>query len=206
MGRSCNNIIVALVGESASGKDSVGRVLANQYGYKYVVSTTTRPMRSNERNHVDYHFIDEDEFQQLVDNDELVEYRYYDTIENSKPSRWHYGIERKEIDLADGSYIAVVDLKGLKDLQKEYGNRVISIYIKTPEELRRLRAIARDRNFEDEEFQRRLEDDKVKFANVYDAVDEIVENIDLDKCVKEVVFKLNYCKSLIKFYEQYSFY
>lgn len=200
------NFIIALVGKSSCGKDSIARVLASQHGYKYVVSTTTRPMRSNDVNHIDYHFVSDEEFQQLIDNDKLVEYRYYDTITNGKNTRWHYGIEKDEIDLDKHSYVAVVDLQGLKDLEDVYGNRVISIYVDVPEEVRRIRAIARDRNFEEAEWNRRNKDDNIKFENVDMLVDVTVKNINFDECVSKVLFYINHSRELVKFYTQYCSY
>ena len=73
-----------------------------------------------------------------------IEYRTYNTIQNGIPSIWYYGIEKKEVDLSKNSYIAVVDLKGLSDIKKEFGENVISFYISVDEESRRLRAISRD--------------------------------------------------------------
>ena len=200
------NFIIALVGKSSCGKDSVARVLASQHGYKYVVSTTTRPMRSNDVNHVDYHFVSDEEFQQLINEDKLVEYRYYDTIQQGENTRWHYGIEKDEIDLDKHSYVAVVDLQGLSDLENAFGNRVISIYIDVPEEIRRIRAIARDRNFEEAEFDRRCKDDDIKFEDVSMIVDVTVRNIDFHECVSKVLFYINHSRELVKFYTQYCSY
>lgn len=200
------NFIVALTGMSSSGKDSIGRVLANQYGYNYVVSTTTRPIRSNEKNHVDYHFVSDEDFQQLINNEELIEYRYYDTIEDGNPTRWHYGIEEKEIDLDKGNYCVVVDLVGLADLEREFGDRVISFYIDVPYEIRRLRAIARDRYFENDEFLRRCEDDDIKFAGVDDIVDVVVSNDNFNECVSKVIYNIEYARGLRQFYTQYCSY
>lgn len=200
------NYIIAVTGKSSAGKDSIARVLANQHGYKYVVSTTTRPKRSNETDHIDYHFISDEEFQKLVDNDSLIEYRYYDTIEDGKKARWHYGIEREEIDLNKHQYCCVVDLVGLEDLKREFGYRVISLYIDVPEEIRRIRAIARDRFFEEEEFVRRCKDDDIKFANVENVVDFIVRNDNFDECLAGVLHCTNKEQEKRTFFTQYASY
>ena len=186
-----NNYIIAITGKSASGKDSIARVLANQYNYKYVVSTTTRPMRSNEQQGINYHFISDEEFQRLIDNNMLIEYRYYDAIENGRKKRWHYGITKDEINLDKQSAVVVVDLKGLEDLKKYFGNKIISFYIDVPEEERRLRAMARDIKFEEEEFIRRCADDDIRFKNVKHKVDAIIRNIDFNQCIKDIVEKCN---------------
>ena len=200
------NFIVALLGYSASGKDSIARVLANQHGYNYVVSTTTRPIRANEQQDVDYHFVSEDVFQALKDLDKFIEYRYYDTIQEGKNTRWHYGIERSEIDLDKGNYVAVVDTVGLADLEKEFGNRVISFYIDVPYELRKLRAIGRDRFFEEAEFERRCTDDDIKFEGIENKIDVVVDNINFDECVSKVLWNIDYARKLRVFYTQYASY
>lgn len=181
------NKIVAITGMSGAGKDSLARVLEKQDDYKFVVSTTTRPKRSGEEDGVHYHFKTQDEFQQLIENNELIEYRYYDTIENGKPARWHYGIERKEIDLGKHNYVVVVDLKGLEDLKKEFGEKVVSFFIDVAYKDRVLRAMARDKNFELEEFERRYKDDIIKFKNIEKKVDFIVFNYDFQKCIEYVI-------------------
>lgn len=201
---SKNNYIIAITGKSSSGKDSLGRVLSNEYGYKYVVSTTTRPMRSNETNHADYHFITDQEFQILIDNNELVEYRYYNTIQDGKPTIWHYGVERKEIDLSKHAYVCVVDLVGLEDLKREFGHKVVSIYIDVPEEIRRIRAIARDRFFEEDEWKRRNADDDIKFKDVEKIVDTVVINNSFDECLAEVLHFINKEAEKRTFFTQYA--
>ena len=200
------NYIIAITGKSSAGKDSIARVLSNQYGYKYVVSTCTRPIRSGETNNVDYHFVSEEEFQRLIDNDELIEYRYYDTIQNGKQTRWHYGIERKEIDLNRQSYVCVVDLIGLEDLKKEFGYKVISLYIDVPKEIRKLRAIARDRFFEEKEFLRRCKDDDIKFANVERIVDFVVVNDKFNECLAKALHCIDEEKEIRMFFTQYASY
>ena len=198
------NYIIAVTGKSSSGKDSIGRVLSNQHGYKYVVSTTTRPMRSNETNHIDYHFVSEDVFNVLIDKNKLVEYRYYDTIQDGLPSRWHYGIEKSEIDLSKNNYVCVVDLVGLADLKRGFGHKVISIYIDVPEEIRRIRAVARDKFFEEDEFSRRCKDDDVKFVNVEKEVDAVFINNVFDECLASVLYFIDKEKEKRTFFTQYA--
>ena len=198
------NYIIAVTGKSSSGKDSIARVLSNQHGYKYVVSTTTRPKRSNETNHIDYHFVSEDIFKTLIDKNKLVEYRYYDTIQDGLPSRWHYGIERSEINLKEHSYVCVVDLVGLADLKRAFGYKVISLYIDVSEEIRRIRAITRDRFFEEKEFSRRCKDDDVKFVNVEKEVDAVFINNVFDECLASVLYFIDKEKEKRTFFTQYA--
>ena len=76
--------IIVLVGKSASGKDSVAKILESKLGYEVVLSTTSRPMRSNEVQGVQYNFVSDGDFKKLINEDKLVEYRYYDAMELEK--------------------------------------------------------------------------------------------------------------------------
>jgi guanylate kinase len=181
------NHIIVLCGKSASSKDSLQTILHKLYGYKPIVSVTTRPMRSGEKEGFSYYFKTEEEFLKILKNDELIEHRSYNTIQDDKPATWHYGIEKKEVNLSKHNYVTVVDLQGLEDLQRYFKDNIVSFYINVDKESRKLRAIIRDVNFELAEWERRLKDDDIRFANVMDKVDFIVDNYDLKLCVEEII-------------------
>lgn len=177
--------ILAILGFSASGKDTVARILERELGYNFVVSATTRPKRSSEVEGFNYYYKTEKEFKELMDNNKLVEYSYYKTIEDNKNTIWHYGIEKSEIKF-DKNNIAVVNISGLEDLKDKYGNLVHSIFLDVDEHSRRLRAIARDKNFELDEWKRRWNDDKRLFRNIKNKVDYVVDNYNIEDCVREI--------------------
>ena len=54
-----------LVGKAAAGKDFLKTRLSNK-GFVSGVSHTTRPPRENEVNHQDYHFVDKQEFEDMI--------------------------------------------------------------------------------------------------------------------------------------------
>jgi guanylate kinase len=181
------NHIIVLCGKSASSKDSIQTILHKLYGYKPIVSVSTRPKRSNEKEGISYYFKTDEEFLELLKNDELIEHRVYNTIQNGKPATWYYGIEKKEVDLSKNNYVTVVDLQGLEDLKEHFKDSVVSFYINVDAESRKLRAIIRDVNFELEEWERRLKDDDIRFANVLNKVNFSVDNYDLKFCIEEII-------------------
>ena len=78
------NMIVILVGESASGKST----LANAFikinpSFTKVVTYTTRPMRQGEVDGIDYHFLSEDDFNKRKESGFFIEYASY--------RGWQYG-------------------------------------------------------------------------------------------------------------------
>src|SRR5437879_10814134 len=68
-------LLFVLSAPSGAGKDSVIKALKDRGTDFYVVaSVTTRPPRPGESEGNPYHFISEERFKQLVDEDELLEY------------------------------------------------------------------------------------------------------------------------------------
>ena len=79
--------MLILVGPSASGKTQMLKILIEKYGMEKLVTYTTRSMRVNEINGVDYHFISKEEFLNKQNNGfffETVEYNtnLYGTSKN----------------------------------------------------------------------------------------------------------------------------
>ena len=74
-------MIVVLVGESASGKSTVAKILEQeQPNFSKVVTYTTRPMRDGEVDGIDYNFISNKKFNELVKQDFFVEHAIYGLI------------------------------------------------------------------------------------------------------------------------------
>jgi guanylate kinase len=72
--RSCGNLII-VSGPSGAGKSViVGHVLSRIPRVRFSVSFTTRAPRGNERNGVEYFFVDRLEFQSLIGKDNFLEW------------------------------------------------------------------------------------------------------------------------------------
>lgn len=70
-------MIIALLGASGSGKSTLENELANKYGYEKIVSHTTRKQRVGEVNGKDYHFIDNETFNEALERGLFAEYEEY---------------------------------------------------------------------------------------------------------------------------------
>ena len=187
-----DNQIIVLCGFSSVGKDSIAEILNKEYGYNYTISTTTRPMRNYESQRNPYIFTTNKEFEKLIKENKLIEYRSYNTLVNNCPATWYYGIEKKEL-LEDRAYVTVVDILGMRELKKQYPNRVKTFFIQVDDNIRKQRCIQRG-NFDETEWNRRLQDDKQKFSPevINKEFDFIISNIDLNKTVKEIIDKVGY--------------
>ena len=69
--------IIVLLGASATGKDTVAKHISEKYNIPMAISYTTRPMRSNETQGVEYYFISDDEMHEKFKNGEVIEYTSY---------------------------------------------------------------------------------------------------------------------------------
>ena len=70
-----NPLVIVISGPSGVGKDAaVGRMKEMGLPFHFVVTATSRPRRPNEVDGVDYHFLTAEQFQDMLDRDELLEH------------------------------------------------------------------------------------------------------------------------------------
>ena len=158
-------MIIVLVGKTASGKTTVANELCKNHGYKRIITYTTRPMRENEVQDVDYHFISDEQFNKMVENNEFTEYKRYNTAHGV----WSYGsVITSEQELSDDYYVIVLTPQGLRDLSKKI-SQYIAFYlnISFESQLERLKK----RGDEEQQIIKRLQNDAKDFENVLDIVD-----------------------------------
>ncbi|HOU13385.1 MAG TPA: guanylate kinase [Anaerolineae bacterium] len=68
-------LLIVISGPSGVGKDSVlDRMQQRAYPFHFVITATSRPPRPEEVHGVDYFFVSEAEFQELIRQDELLEH------------------------------------------------------------------------------------------------------------------------------------
>ena len=80
-----HGILIILSGPSGTGKGTICRELLHRHPkLHYSISATTRAPRAGEENGVNYFFLSREEFTDLIDSDNLLEYaevygNYYGT-------------------------------------------------------------------------------------------------------------------------------
>lgn len=156
--------IVVLMGMSSVGKDSVRRVLEEDtFGYENIVSYTSRPMRENEIDGIDYHFVSKEQFNNMIDNNEMIEYRNYETNWRGKGETWFYGIKKFKLK-ENINYVVVIDLTGAESIINYFGEEnCVLVYLDAPDGVREVRARNRG-SFDETEWNRRLLADYKDFS------------------------------------------
>ena len=70
-------LLVVISGPSGVGKDTVLHCMKERdLPFHFVVTATTRPQRENEEHGVDYIFVSQEEFAEMIEGDELLEYAF----------------------------------------------------------------------------------------------------------------------------------
>ena len=165
--------MIVLVGKSCSGKDSVAKILCSM-GYSRVATCTTRPMRMGEVDGIDYYFITQSEFMNMIEKGDFAEYREYET----EKGLWLYGSRINDYKYATEKVI-ILTPEGLVNIRKKYPNLpIIAIYLAVPnKELKRRMMSRANISCEDiKEVKRRYKADKKDFRHIKKYVDYVVNN------------------------------
>ena len=74
MCKTRDGIMVILSSPSGAGKTTLVKLLSKEENFKISISHTTRKPRSNEVGNQDYYFVDHQKFENLIKNEEFLEY------------------------------------------------------------------------------------------------------------------------------------
>ena len=136
-------LLIVLSSPSGAGKSTISRMLMQADGQVTMsISATTRPKRPGEIDDVHYHFVDDGEFDRLVDEGEFVEW--------APVFGYRYGTPKAPVKAAlkaGRDILFDIDWQGTQQLQAAMGEDLVTIFILPPsmEELeRRLRTRGTD--------------------------------------------------------------
>lgn len=120
-------VLIVLSGPSGTGKGTICKELLRSHpNLHYSVSATTRTPREGEANGVNYWFIAKDRFQEMVDNDQLLEWaevygNFYGT-----PRRY----VQEQLDCGK-DVVLEIDIQGAMQIKEKFPQGVF-IYIVPP--------------------------------------------------------------------------
>jgi guanylate kinase len=123
-----NGAVLVLSGPSGAGKSSLIRKIIDDIGACYFsISTTTRAQREGEVDGVDYHFVDKEEFEREIEEDQFLEYalvhgNYYGT--SLRPVK--KALEEGKLVIFD------IDVQGNAAVQNRLGDITTSVFITPP--------------------------------------------------------------------------
>ena len=167
-------MILIITGPSGVGKNTIIDALSKKLDFNFSVSHTTRPKRVSEVNGKDYYFISNEEFQNMINNNELVEFEEY--------GGFAYGTSRKELN-QDGLVILDLEVNGATKLLNNNNDFIgLFIDIEDNELINRLK----NRGHNSEFINKRMElaSKQRKYKDMYHYK---IENVDINTSVNEII-------------------
>jgi guanylate kinase len=173
--------MVILAAPSGAGKTTVVRHLLKQFPeLAFSISATTRAKRPQETPGVDYYFMSVEQFSNLVDEDEFVEWQevypqqYYGTLKDEITRLWGLG---KHI-------IFDIDVQGALNLKRIYPQASLAIFVKPPSKEILFERLRQRRTESEESLQKRLAkaEEELTYQNKFD---HILVNDELERALAE---------------------
>ena len=154
--------IVAIMGKAGSGKDSLMKAILHhdtEKNLNEIISYTTRPIREGEQEGINYHYVSNEEFSQLVLENKMLEA----TVFNS----WGYGTAINSLN-ENKINIGVFNPAGIESLMKDSRINLKVFYIEASDKERLIRQLSRESDPNIEEIFRRFKADEIDFSDLSD--------------------------------------
>lgn len=179
--RPRRGLLIVLSSPSGAGKSTIARMLLEADGEVTMsVSATTRPKRRGEIEGVDYHFVNDSEFDRMIDAGEFVEW--------APVFGYRYGTPKAPVKnaLREGRDILFdIDWQGTQQLHSAMGEDLVRIFI-LPPSMSELERRLRERATDHEEV---IADRMLRAASEishWAEYDYVLINDDMDECLAEV--------------------
>ncbi|MBV0899929.1 MAG: guanylate kinase [Wolbachia endosymbiont of Fragariocoptes setiger] len=174
-------ILLVLSSPSGAGKTTISeKLLKCSTDLVRSISVTTRKPRFHEVDKIDYFFVTQEEFNELCQKDQMLEYA--EVFGN-----W-YGIPRNFIEknIQNGiSVLLTIDWQGALHLFKIMKEKIVSIFI-LPPSMQELRSRLNNRNSDSSSvIESRLAEAKKEISK-YEQYDYIIVNNDVNRSVEDI--------------------
>lgn len=170
-------VLVVVSGFSGAGKGTIMKSLMAKYdNYALSVSATTRSPRPGEEDGREYFFRTREEFEEMIRQDQLIEYAQY--VEN------YYGTPRIYVEeqLAAGrDVILEIEIQGARKIKKKFPEAVL-VFVTAPS-MAELKDRLVGRGTESQEVIRQRLARAAKEAEGVEEYDYLLVNDDLEKAV-----------------------
>lgn len=174
-------LLLVLSAPSGAGKTTLAhRMLREMPEAVFSVSYTTRPARGQEKDGVDYHFVDTQTFQEMIDRGAFVEWaQVHGNFYGSPLSVVDEAISRRGIAVFD------IDVQGGSEIKRKFPEAVLVFILppSTDELQRRLRDRKTD---SDETIRRRMLAARSEMDRGITSYDFLIVNDDLERAFEQL--------------------
>lgn len=174
-------LYLAIAGPSGGGKSTLCEHLLDHYqNLQLSISSTTRPIRGEEEDGVHYFFVSKSEFQNLIDQDKLVEWaEVHGNFYGTSKAYLAKAVAEQKVTLLD------VDIQGVHSFERLFPENTVSIFLHPPN-LKVLEERLRRRGTEsDDSIQKRLENAKLEIEKGEKFTHQIT-NADLNETFRKL--------------------
>lgn len=172
-------VLLVISGFAGTGKGTLVKSLLENYdNYALSVSATTRAPRKNEIEGVHYFYKTKEEFLEMIEHGELVEYAEY--VGN------YYGTPRAYVEqqLTKGKDVILeIEIQGALKIKERFPDTLLLFLL--PPDVDTLKARLEGRGTETEEIIEQRLSRAVEEAEFIEKYDYLIVNDDLEKCVRE---------------------
>lgn len=187
--------LFVLMGKSATGKDTIYKRLLEdeRISLRTIVPYTTRPIRQEEKEGVEYHFVSHERFEEMKLEELVIESRDYQTVHGI----WSYFTAYDGQFLGeskDEKYLMINTLEGYEQIRNYFGEeKVVPLYIYVEDGIRLTRALKRERRQKEPKYaemcRRYLADEGDFSAEKLEkaGINKFYDNESIDRCVEQIV-------------------
>jgi guanylate kinase len=173
-------ICFVLSAPSGGGKTTLIREMLKLFpDMRHSISYTTRPRRNDHSDHTDYHFVSDESFAHMIENDEFLEW--------ADVHGYRYGTSRHDLtELLDNGHDVLmdIDVQGSLKLMSTF-RKAVFIFILPPSIQILENRLRRRRSESDESLSRRLKN-AVQEVKAYFHYDYIMINDELDDSIERL--------------------
>jgi len=179
--RQRRGLLIVLSSPSGAGKSTISRMLLeSDDNITMSVSATTRPMRPGEKDGIDYHFVDTNEFERLIKADEFAEWAYvFDHMYGSPKEPIKEALKEGRDTLFD------IDWQGTQQLEYAFRTDLVLIFI-LPPSMKELERRLHERATDSEEIIASRMKRAAGEIGHWAEYDYVLINDDMDTCLNDV--------------------
>tara|TARA_B100001063_G_C16735520_1_gene541779 strand:+ start:355 stop:927 length:573 start_codon:yes stop_codon:yes gene_type:complete len=166
---------------SGSGKTTLVKYLLgqNELNLIFSISATTRKKRNNEKNKVDYIFLDKDSFKNKIGNEEFLEFEeVYEGV--------FYGTLKESVRTLLNKYNVIfdIDVEGGLKLKNQFNEKALAVFVRPPSIQELQKRLKKRNNDSSESINTRLSKAKLELSRE-EFFDKTIVNDDLSDSKKE---------------------
>lgn len=173
-------ILLIISGFAGSGKGTIVNGLLSGYdNYTVSISATTRAPRPGEEDGKDYFFVSREKFEEMIANDEFLEYAQY--VDN------YYGTPRKYVNMMlDEGKDVILEIEQQGALQVKAERPEALLMFVMPPSVQEIYNRLKKRGTESEEVIMKRMRQGAREAGVIEKYDYLIINDDLEECIRNV--------------------